>query len=166
MHNVLDGPEKMKRKKWKDLLEALGIVAIVASLILVAYELRQNTLMMRAQINQSRTEVAVSEQQARYNSDYMPGIINKVRSAEQLKAEERIRYESYLRGFLRNQDNAYWQYQQGLLGENIPRSIRYAVRGVVGRNSQSREIWDDQKVQYTAEFAEFVDESIADLRDE
>lgn len=154
----------MTREKWKDALEILGIAAIVASLILVAYELRQNTLMMRAQINQSRTEVAVSEQQATFNSEYMPEIIEKVRSGEQLSPQELTRYSAYLRAFLRNQDNAYWQYQQGLLGENIPRSIRSAVRGVIGRDKRSIEIWDRQKQQYTGEFAAFVDDNIADLR--
>ena len=156
----------MNRAQWKDFLEIVGIVAIVASLILVAYELRQNTLMMRAQINQSRTEVAVSEQQANFNSEYIPGILLKVRAGELLTDEERIRYGSYLRSFLRNQDNAYWQYRQGLLDENIPRSIRFAVRAVIGGNSQSREAWDEQKVQYTEEFVEFVDRSISDLRDD
>ena len=100
----------MARNDWKSLLEGVGIVAIIASLILVSYELRQNTLMMRAQINQSRTEVAVSEQQATFNSDYMPEIIDKSRRGEEFSAQEMVRYEAYIRAFLRNQDNAYWQY--------------------------------------------------------
>jgi len=154
----------MIRDNWKDFLEAAGIVAIIASLILVAFEVRQNTLMMRAQINQSRTEVAVSEQQATYNSDYLPDLLVNLNRGQELTAQEMVRYRSYLRGFLRNQDNAYWQYKQGLLGDNIPRSITYAARGVIGRHQISIEAWDSQKPTYTKEFAEFVDEAIADLR--
>ena len=154
----------MIRDDWKDLLEGVGMIAIIATLILVAYELRQNTLMIRAQINQSRTEVAVSEQQATYNSDYMPEIIDKVRKGQELSTQERVRYGSYIRAFLRNQDNAYWQYSQGLLGENIPRSITFAVRAVIGRSQLGFEVWDSQKTTYTEEFALFVDDAIADLR--
>ena len=75
-----------------------------------------------------------------------------------------VRYRTYIRGFLRNQDNAYWQYRQGLLDENIPRSITFAARGVIGRRLISIEVWDSQKSTYTEEFAAFVDEAIADLR--
>jgi hypothetical protein len=50
----------MTHKNWKEAAEIVGVIAIVLSLIFVAYELRQNTLMMRAQINQSRTEVEIS----------------------------------------------------------------------------------------------------------
>ena len=154
----------MIRDNWKDFIEAAGIVAIIASLTLVAYEVRQNTLMMRAQINQSRTEVAVSEQQATYNSDYLPDILVNLDRGQELTEQEMVRYRSYIRGFLRNQDNAYWQYRQGLLGDNIPRSIKLAARGVIGRHQISIEVWDSQKPIYTKEFAAFVDEAIADLR--
>lgn len=81
----------MTHKNWKEAAEIVGVIAIVLSLIFVAYELRQNTLMMRAQINQSRTEVAVSEQQATYNSDYIPDLIVKIDSGEPLTEQEMLR---------------------------------------------------------------------------
>jgi hypothetical protein len=153
----------MDREGRKDLLEAIGVVAIVASLILVAYELRQNTLMMRAQITQTRADLAVGEQVATYNSDYIPSILVKVESDAKLTDEEMIRYRTYVRGFLRNQDNAYWQYNQGLLDENTPDSIRAAVQAVVGRPKLGREIWESQKSTYTHEFARFVEAALGDI---
>jgi hypothetical protein len=152
----------MTREVWKDVLEAVGALAIVASLILVAYELRQNTLMTRAQITQSRAELAVTEQVAVYNSDYMPSLIVKVQSGQQLTDEEMLRYEAFVRGFLRNQDNAFWQYRRDLLEENTRDSIWGAVRAVVGGNGLSRKIWEDQRAMYTAEFADFVDRAISE----
>lgn len=80
----------MTHKNWKEAAEIVGVIAIVLSLIFVAYELRQNTLMMRAQITQSRTEVAVSEQQATYNSDYIPDLIVKIDSGEPLTEQEML----------------------------------------------------------------------------
>jgi hypothetical protein len=139
-------------------------VAIVASLVLVAYELRQNTLMIQAQINQTRADLAVSEQVATYNSEYIPRLLVKVENQEPLTDEEMVRYRTYVRGFLRNQDNAYWQYRQGLLEENTPDSIRAAVQAVVGQPKLGREVWESQKPTYTAEFVRFVDAAIADLK--
>ena len=137
---------------------------VIVGLILLIVEIRQNTDMMRAQINQSRTETAMSEQQATYNSDHMPALLAKIYRGEGLSEEDMIRYGSYLRAFSRNQDNQLWQYNSGLLGENIPRSMRSAVRGVIGGSEVSLQIWDRQKIQYTDEYAAFVEEAIKDLR--
>ncbi len=141
-------------------------IGVIVGLILLIVEIRQNTDMMRAQINQSRTEAAQSEQQAIFNSDYMPAILVKRDAREMLSAEEMRRYVAFLRGFNRNMDNQLWQHNEGLLGENIPRSIRGAVREVIGSHKLSIEVWDDQKYGFTDEYVEFVEEAISDLRQE
>jgi hypothetical protein len=152
----------MTRNDWKELLETTGMVAVILSLVLVAYELRQNTLMMKAQINQDRAQLAVTEQQGTFNSEFMPGILVKLSQGEALTEEDMVRYRTYIRGFLRNQDNAYWQYRQGLLGENIPYSIRDAVRETIGNFTVSRQIWDSQKHTYTPEFVALVEDAITE----
>ena len=133
-------------------------------LLLLVMEIRQNTDMMEAQINQSRTEAAMSEQQAFFNSEFMPAILVKVESGEQLSAEEMLRYQADFRSFNRNVDNQLWQYNRGFLGNNIPRSIRNGAREVIGKNRLSIDLWDRQKVSYTDDYVAFVDEAIADLR--
>ncbi len=75
-----------------------------------------------------------------------------------------IRYDARMRAFNRNQDNNLWQYNQGYLGENIPRSIKGAVRSVIGESELAISTWDGQKYSYTEEYVAFVDEVIADLR--
>ena len=139
-------------------------VGVVIGLILLIIEINQNTEMMRAQINQSRTDTALSEQQAGFNSDYIPAIRVKVARGEQLSDEEMIRYENWIRAFNRNMDNQLWQYNQGLLGENIPRSIRSGVREVIGGSVPGLEQWDADKLGFTDEYIAFVDDAIEDLR--
>ncbi len=150
-----------KLNSWLSLGANLGVVI---GLVLLVTEIRQNTDMMEAQINHSRTETAMSEQQGIYNSEFMPAILVKVEKGEQLAAEEMRRYEYYLRGFNRNMDNQLWQYNRGFLGSNIPRSIRGAVREVIGGSQLGMDEWERQKASYTDEYIAFVDEAIADLR--
>jgi len=50
------------------------------------------------------------------------------------------------------------------LGENIPRSIKGAVRDVIAGHELGIETWEMQKYSYTAEYVAFVEEAIADLR--
>ncbi len=63
-------------------------------------------------------------------------------------------------------DNQLWQYRQGFLGENIPRSVRFAVQGVIGGNRMSIDLWEQTKQGYTDDYIAFVDEAIADLSSE
>lgn len=49
----------MAQKTWKDLADLVGMIAIIAGLLLVAYELRQNSQLMRAQISMDRASMAV-----------------------------------------------------------------------------------------------------------
>jgi hypothetical protein len=148
--------------KWLTLSANIGVVL---GLILLIVEIGQNTEMMRAQINQMRADSAMSQQHAYFNSEYLPAIIQKVRSGNELSGEEAGRYRSYVRAFNRSQDNNLWQYNQGYLGDNIPRSIEGAVRGVVGGSELSIAVWDAQKHGYTDEYVAFVEAAIADLRD-
>ena len=139
-------------------------IGVVIGLALLVYEINQNTEMMQAQINQNRTDTAMSEQQAVFNSDYIPAMAVKIRNGEQLSAEELIRYERIFRAFNRNMDNQLWQYNHGFLGENIPYSIRGAVRIEIAGNKFGIATWDETKQTYTSEYVAFVDDAIADLR--
>jgi hypothetical protein len=154
----------MNSEKLNSWLTLGANIGVLIGLVLLIVEIQQNTEMMRAQINQSRTEAAQSEQQATYNSDYMPAILTKVDKGEELTEEEMRRFQPYIRSFNRNMDNQLWQYKRGLLGENIPRSIRGAVRGVLGRNELTISVWDTQKWGYTDEYVAFVEDAISDLR--
>ena len=154
----------MNTEKLKAWLSLGANIGVVFGLLLLIVEIGQNTDMMRAQINQSRTDSAMSEQQANYNSDHMPAILVKRDKGEPLSDEEMQRYGPYLRSFNRNMDNQLWQYSQGLLDENIPRSIRGGVRAVIGNHEISIAWWDRHKYSFTDEYVAFVEEAIADLR--
>lgn len=106
-------------------------IGVVIGLILLIFEISQNTDMMRAQINQSRTDTALFQQYSMSDTDYIAPIIAKTMGGEQLSDEEMIRYDARMRAFNRDQDNNLWQYNQGYLGENIPASIKGAVRSVI-----------------------------------
>ena len=150
-----------KVNRWLSLGANIGVVI---GLVLLIIEIGQNTEMMQAQINQSRTDTAISEQQAVFNSDYIPALVAKRDKGEPFSEQEMIRYRTYFRSGNRNQDNNLWQYNQGFLGENIPRSIRGFARAVIGGSEIGITTWDSQKYSYTDEYVPFVEDAIADLR--
>ena len=156
--------QQMNAQKVNAWLSLAANVGVVIGLVLLIIEIRQNTEMMRAQINQSRTDTALFQQYSMSDTDYMAPIIAKTKRGEELSDEELIRYDARMRAFNRNQDNNLWQYNQGYLGENIPASIKGAVRAVIGSTEIGISTWDRQKYSYTDEYVTFVDEAIADLR--
>ena len=83
----------MNAKKLNAWLSLGANVGVVIGLMLLIIEIGQNTEMMRAQINQSRTDTALSEQQAVYTSDHVPAMLAKIDRGEQLSDEDLIRYE-------------------------------------------------------------------------
>ena len=80
--------------KWLTLGANIGVVI---GLVLLVVEIGQNTEMMRAQINQSRTDTAISEQQAVFNSGYIPALLAKRDRGEPFSEEEWFRYTTLFR---------------------------------------------------------------------
>ncbi len=117
--------------------------------------------MIEAEMNQSRTESAVSEAQSLYNSDYLPEIMVAMRKGEPLTDVQLERVRHWIRGFNRNMDNQLRQYQQGLLGDDTLRSIRQAVRDVVALSPTTRELWESTKNAYSDDYIGLVDDVLA-----
>ena len=121
----------MKAEKLNSWLTLGANVGVVIGLVLLVIQIDQNTNMMQAQMNQSRTDTALVVQYAVANSDYIPAIAAKVSSGENLTREETFRYQAHFRAFNRNMDNLIWQYDHGYLEANILRTVETAVRGVI-----------------------------------
>lgn len=149
-----------KLNRWLTLGANLGVVVGLGLLIV---EIRQNTLLMEAQMMQSRTDAAMEEQQAVYNSDYIPRMRVKIAAGEALSEEEAFRHETWFRSFNRNMDNQLWQHTHGFLGDNIPGSIGTAVRVIIGGSEVGRAEWERQRPTYTNEYIALVEEVLADI---
>lgn len=147
-----------KLNRWMTLIANIGVLI---GIIFLAIEIRQNTEITRAQITQSRADTAILLASEWVNSDYLPGIYEKISLGEDLTFQENRRYRTWLRASLRNHQNNYLQYSQGFLGDYIPRSTAIAVRGIIS-NPHARSYWDEFKMGYSDEFIDFVNRALAD----
>jgi hypothetical protein len=140
-------------------------LAVLASIVFLALEIRQNTEMTRAQITLGRSQnnIALADMQA--NSDYLPGIIAKAASGDELAPSERYRFNAHLRALLRMYDNDLQQYNQGLLGENIPRTIPRLINNWIVGNPYGRRYWERNKTSFSDEFVTLADSVIAENAD-
>ena len=148
---------------WFSIAATGGVILGLAFLI---YELRQNSELMRVQINQARADAAMVSNEQFFNSDYLPSILLKINIGEELSDEEWMRYVSWFRASNRNQDNVISQYHAGMLGENTPQSVGDFVRAAVASSSYARRAWDRTKVGYTKEYVSFVEQILREASQE
>ena len=154
----------MKTEKLNSWLTLGANVGVLVGLILLVYEIRQNSDLMRAEMMQSRGDAGSQLLQWYMDSPYIPAIIAKLNNNQKLSDEESIRYSYYFRSAFRNMDSNYWQYTRGFLGSEVPTSLSVTGKMVIARGGIGLEIWDQYKYGYSDEFVAFIDEAIADLR--
>ena len=148
-----------------DLGQALGIFAnlgVISGIIFLGVEIRQNSELMRIQINQARADAAMVSNEQSFNSDYIPPIMVKIRLGEGLDLEEWDRYVDYFRAMNRNQDNVLSQYDAGMLGPNTPRSVAEYACAFVGSTDTSLEAWEMTRSGYTDSYINFIEQALSD----
>ena len=157
----------MKRFDLTQTVQTLANLGVLAGIVFLAFELQQNTEMTRAQITQSRADTAIALAQSYFESEYIPEIQQKISRGDELSGEEISRYLAFVRATLRNQDNNFQQYNQGLLGDYTPRNVTTVVNGLlVGDEAYALALWQRGKGNYSDDFVEFVDEVIRTSREQ
>jgi len=109
----------MTTNKWKDIAEIIALLAVVASLIVVAIELRQTQVALQAQAYQARAfqsfdhhmdMVEKSELDALFRGSWASDF-----QLEQLTTVERRQLERLYFALRADYDNEHYQYQNGFL---------------------------------------------------
>ena len=127
----------MSGQNWRGFLEFIGIVAIVASLGLVAFELRQNSDLVRAEIHQSRSDAHVANIMQLADTEFLLPAVDKFIAAggfndpsvlDQFTSDELARIKQWVRAYHQDYDNLFYQYQQGYLDEEF---YRYRVETAI-----------------------------------
>ena len=97
----------------KDLVEIVGVIAVVASLIFVGYEIRQNTVVARAAAYQAIGVATAEAFDSLAHDQQLAAIIQK--SAEAMNASDWAQYTYKMTVFARLGETVLLQIEQGLL---------------------------------------------------
>lgn len=154
----------MKKVELGQSLETLAHLGVIAGIIFLAVEINQNTGMIEAQMNQSRTDSALSEAQALWNSDYIPDILVKMRKDEPLTDVQLERISHWFRSFNRNMDNQLGLYYRGVLGDDVLRSVRFATLEIISISPAILvPLWEHSEGAYSDEYIRIVAEVVSGL---
>lgn len=86
----------MKSTNWKDIAELIGIAAIVASLVFVGLEMRQNHVLARSELGAGSFESLASLRQEMTEPEFAATFAKMLEQPEQLTTAEQLQANAYL----------------------------------------------------------------------
>jgi hypothetical protein len=155
----------MTREHLKDLLEGIGFIAIIASLVFVGIETRNST--KQAVLNTQALEIAayqelmdnIAEMNILIIQDpEVAAFMHKVYStSEELTELEQFRFSraAYLR--FRHGDMAFFQYQRGAIDEA---RLRSSLQVLNLSNPRVRAFWEQVKRNFVGPYSAYIDQLI------
>ncbi len=142
----------MGLEQYAYLAEIIGVILVIASLVYVARQLRQNT---DAQLATSRQAMMAADLDLLSKSmDYPEAALG----LGQADAED-VRRTAFLISFLRIREFAWYQFRNGILDETTWKSY-LAPAAVVFASDQARKVWNSDVIRLDSDFRALIDELI------
>ena len=150
----------MTLQDWGALGELIGGVAIIVSLIYVAFQIRQSTRATRAATSQTFTDqyirVISPLHEAGFSEIYWrgpPGLDN-------LQGSDKVTFVAYVAMILRTFESFYLQEKDGAFDSRLfgPWTLTFVD---LFANDGPREVLEIRKHQFNAEFIEFLQDRLA-----
>tara|TARA_Y100001936_G_scaffold8075_1_gene7190 strand:+ start:55 stop:519 length:465 start_codon:yes stop_codon:yes gene_type:complete len=145
----------------KTIIEILGLVALIGSLIFVGIEIRQNSLAVRGATHQSISEqvtklymhVATNERLSKLVSQMLPGDTSDDNLRNQLNAADELSLDFTVLTGLRRIENIYLQESDGILSDKAFERIGLEFY----QTPFSREAWEKYKTGFDKSFINFFE---------
>ena len=142
----------MTLEQYAAIAEIVGVILVIASLIYVARQLRQNTEMIRAE---ARNSIVQQHMQELFSLVENPDIWRGF-SGQDLD-DGSVRLNNWLIAFSRAREHEWFQFKHGALDEASWASYSLAIP-IVFSSNRSLAWWEAMKPGFDNEFVERVDE--------
>jgi hypothetical protein len=137
--------------------EFIGAIAVVVSILYLAYQIRQNTRMMQGSTVQAITETIQAEN--RWSSDLGP-IWMKIVEGQELTNLDKFQLGEWLIAAMSARQNEYYQYKRGLLDHEMWKASEGIIRLIMA-NSFANQWWKSfEKSVFHDDFAVLVDKIV------
>ena len=146
----------MIQKDWKNIIESIGLAAIVASLILVAMELRQNTAVATANALSQSSAALDASYRARAQDPILAALIMKGHADYVSLSElEQNQFAAWLRADMNHLEAIWIYYDLGLLSEEAFDGFEEAICGRLTTDG-GRQYWKDEAKFFASGFQTYV----------
>jgi hypothetical protein len=148
----------MARLNWKEIAELAGLAAVIASLVLVAYELRQSTAVASAQAVTELSATVDSAYRARAQDAVLDDLVTTGHnSPSNLSERQRSQFNSWLRADMNGLEAAWFYYDKGILSQEDFDGYEAAICSRVATAGGTK-WWEAEAEFFASGFRESVNE--------
>lgn len=138
-------------------------VAVLLGLVLVAYELRQNTQQLKVQL-EWQVNQKIFENNRDLLGDSLPSVLAKsVTDPDNLDFEEFFVASSYILNLLNVWEDKYFMYKEGLIDQSDwQRPVDEEIGFTLG-NAYAQAFWHSVKGVFEPELADYIDSRLPEV---
>jgi len=148
-----------KLNQWLMLIANVGVLV---GIFFLAYELRQNTQMMKSQ-TRAQVSQAVIENIAMSREPAMLKALLKQESGDRLSREDELLLDNAANATFRMWENNFYQYRAGLFEESEFDAERAIWIDIMSSDEIFQSHWRNRRTTYSTQFRDFMDELVAGL---
>lgn len=143
--------------------ELMGAIGVIASLVYLAVQIRQNTSTVSANTFQSVQDASILRMLALAENDelaerFVQGMINP----DTLEGVRRFQFDIWMRANFKGYENYFYQHKMGLLDDVSWKASREAIRASVTPPGIPK-WWGLNRQLFRSDFADMIDETLASL---
>jgi hypothetical protein len=158
----------MNSAKLNDWLQVIGLFGVIASLIFVGMQMKQDREIALSAATQARTETTLQNILGASSNPAYLSAIDKVAGgqSEQLLPSERFVMMNLGRAALFNLENVHFQYQQGFIPDERWTASRRTLKGLLSRPMYARQVYESAPDAWRISFRAVVEDLIAEIDSE
>ena len=146
----------MKKLDLGQTITVLANVGVIAGIVFLAVELRQNTRIGQAQSRAQIASDATDYMQRRAENPQLEEIMIRANDGEELSRLEQQQLFFLLRSIFRRWENTHYQYRQGLYSEEEFAGNAEAWRSSLSNRAYQRH-WEQNRDSFSRPFASEID---------
>ena len=158
----------MNSAKLNEWLQVVGLFGVIASLVFVGLQMRQDREIALSAATQARTETTTQNILGIASNPIMASALNKIEAGEyeSLLLSERQALRLSSQAVLYNLENSHYQYIKGFIAEEKWTASRAALKEILRRNHYARETYEKSPASWRQSFQQVVDELIREIDSE
>ena len=140
--------------------EVASGIGVIASLIYLAVQIKQNSKMVAAQTFQS---ISSTSSDLAFRMGETPELATLTAAAlgdgEGLTREQHLQIDLIMRSAFRNFENYYYQYMRGFLEQDMWEGFRQTMLAMI-HGKVGRDWWSRNKIGFGKRYREFIDREL------
>jgi len=150
----------MTREQWKDWVDIVGMIAIVASLIFVGLEVRQNTLAIQDTSHQTSLVLSHDTTERLWDSEFAVVYDNGLSNYQSLEGPEKRQFDQFVAQRINLWEYAFAARERGVMTEELWQPWdRFFV--VEMQQESWRDVWRSRKLGWSNPFQAHVEAVIS-----